>query len=271
MRGRNRHNRGNRPEQYENESRNRYGSQYDNQYSDQYGEREQRWGSPGRGVEQDRYQQRQGWDEERSWRGRNDQPAEENLGWPAPGPAEYGCREQGQGRYREDRVGGNFGNRESQRSQDRYGSDTENYGGAGYAQRSAYERMGQGGGQHRGKGPKGYQRSDDRIREDVSEALSQDGDIDASEIEVTIQGGVVTLSGTVDSREAKRAAEDLAEDCPGVKDVQNNIRVQAKDQRGQSGLGNMSQDYSGAGAGTSRQEGETESRARTRSPAGSPA
>ena len=100
MRGRNRHNRGNRPEQYENESRNRYGSQYDNQYSDQYGEREQRWGSPGRGVEQDRYQQRQGWDEERSWRGRNDQPAEENLGWPA------------------------------QRYQDRYGSDTENYGGA---------------------------------------------------------------------------------------------------------------------------------------------
>ncbi len=241
MRGRNRHNRGNRPEQYENESRNRYGSQYDNQYSDQYGEREQRWGSPGRGVEQDRYQQRQGWDEERSWRGRQDQPAEENLGWPA------------------------------QRYQDRYGSDTENYGGAGYAQRSAYERMGQGGGQYRGKGPKGYQRSDDRIREDVSEALSQDGDIDASEIEVTIQGGVVTLSGTVDSREAKRAAEDLAEDCAGVKDVQNNIRVQAKDQRGQLGLGNMSQDYSGAGAGTSRQEGETESRARTRSPAGSPA
>ena len=85
--------------------------------------------------------------------------------------------------------------------------------------------MGQGGGQHRGKGPKGYQRSDDRIREDVSEALSQDGDIDASEIEVTIQGGVVTLSGTVPERGMKMAAEMMIDRIAGVIDIHNRVRV----------------------------------------------
>ena len=38
----------------------------------------------------------------------------------------------------------------------------------------------------------------------------------------------VTLSGTVDSREAKRRAEDCAETISGVKHVQNNLRVQDK-------------------------------------------
>src|SRR5262245_30542187 len=41
-------------------------------------------------------------------------------------------------------------------------------------------------GRFTGKGPKGYRRSDDRVKEDVSEALSRDGDLDASEIEVNV-------------------------------------------------------------------------------------
>lgn len=94
-------------------------------------------------------------------------------------------------------------------------------------------------GTHAGKGPKGYQRSDERIKEEVSEALSRHGDVDASEVEVAVKDGEVTLTGTVDSREAKRAAEQAAEDCDGVKDVHNQLRVQAAtNDRHQSGSGN---------------------------------
>jgi len=83
---------------------------------------------------------------------------------------------------------------------------------------------------HAGKGPKGYRRTDERIREDVSEALSQHHEIDASEIEVKVNGGEVILTGTVSERRFKRLAEDIAERCPGVYDVRNEIRVQSPTQ-----------------------------------------
>jgi len=81
------------------------------------------------------------------------------------------------------------------------------------------------GGMHRGKGPRGYQRSDERIREDVCDRLADDDMLDASEIEVEVNGSEVILSGTVLSREAKRHAEDLAESISGVRNVENRIRV----------------------------------------------
>lgn len=80
-------------------------------------------------------------------------------------------------------------------------------------------------GEHRGRGPRNYQRSDDRIREDVSERLTDDPMIDASEIEVSVQNREVTLSGTVRDRNERRRAEDLAESVSGVSHVQNNLRV----------------------------------------------
>lgn len=80
-----------------------------------------------------------------------------------------------------------------------------------------------------GRGPKGYQRSDDRIREDVSDRLTRDHDVDASDITVEVQSGEVTLTGTVPSRDQKRCAEDCAESVPGVSEVTNNLRVQRND------------------------------------------
>lgn len=77
-----------------------------------------------------------------------------------------------------------------------------------------------------GKGPKGYQRSDERIAEDINEALTQHPGIDASEIEVKVENGQVTLGGTVSERHYKRMAEDVADRCPGVRDVCNEIRIQ---------------------------------------------
>ena len=78
---------------------------------------------------------------------------------------------------------------------------------------------------YRGRGPKNYQRSDDRIREDVCERLAMDHDVDASDIEVAVAEGVVTLNGSVNERYAKRLSEDICESVRGVKDVQNNLRI----------------------------------------------
>jgi len=104
---------------------------------------------------------------------------------------------------------------------------------------------GMSGGQHRGRGPKNYTRSDERIREDVNDRLSDDAWLDASEIDVQVDKCEVTLTGTVDSREDRRRAEDLAEQVSGVKHVQNNIRVQ---QQGSGGSASSMQAGDGAGS-----------------------
>ncbi len=78
---------------------------------------------------------------------------------------------------------------------------------------------------HKGKGPKEYRRSDERIREDVCDRLSEDSYIDASNVEVRVLNGEVTLDGTIDNRNAKRRAEDIIESISGVSNVQNNLRV----------------------------------------------
>lgn len=114
-----------------------------------------------------------------------------------------------------------------------------------------------------GRGPKDYQRSDERIREEVSDRMTDDHELDASEITVEVRGGEVTLSGTVRSRDQKRRAEDLAESCSGVGEVTNNIRVKQDpqdDRHGRSGQSSSSQSgasspsasgSSGTGGGTS--------------------
>jgi BON domain len=60
-----------------------------------------------------------------------------------------------------------------------------------------------------GRGPKGYQRADDRIREDVCERLAEDPDIDASDMEVTVKDGEVTLSGSAAGRTGLVVATSL--------------------------------------------------------------
>ncbi len=84
-------------------------------------------------------------------------------------------------------------------------------------------------GPHTGKGPKGYARTDDRICEDINERLYYDSFIDASEIEVNVSNGEAVLSGTVENRMIKRRVEDIAEAVPGVKDVENHLKVKKTD------------------------------------------
>jgi osmotically-inducible protein OsmY len=55
--------------------------------------------------------------------------------------------------------------------------------------------------------------------------LTDDWYVDASDVEVTVNNGMVTLTGLVDSRDAKRRAEDIVECVSGVTDVSNQLRV----------------------------------------------
>jgi osmotically-inducible protein OsmY len=163
-----------------------------------------------------------------------------------------------------DNYGNNFGNTgygnsgyERRESGNMYGGDTSNYGNAnqgsfdrGWWDRTRDEvkswfgdddaerrRQADRKVSYRGKGPKDYQRSQDRIREDICDRLTDDDLVDASDIQVQCEGNEVVLTGTVSSREEKRRAEDLVESISGVQNVENRIKVKRNDddtQRGSS-------------------------------------
>jgi osmotically-inducible protein OsmY len=80
-------------------------------------------------------------------------------------------------------------------------------------------------GNYAGKGPRGYHRSDERIKEEICDRLTEDPMIDASEVTVDVTAGEVILAGTVADRWQKRRAEDVAERVGGVRDVTNHVRV----------------------------------------------
>jgi len=76
----------------------------------------------------------------------------------------------------------------------------------------------------RGKGPKHWT-ADERIRALVNDHLTEHDEIDASDIDVSVASGEVTLAGTCGTRREKRLAEDLAWACGGVHDVHNRLAV----------------------------------------------
>lgn len=78
---------------------------------------------------------------------------------------------------------------------------------------------------HRGKGPKGYKRSDDRIQEEICERLTHHPLIDASLIDVTVADREVTLTGEVDDRRMRHLAEDIVDEVSGVGEIHNQLRV----------------------------------------------
>lgn len=141
-------------------------------------------------------------------------------------------------------------------SQGDWGSSQQGWSNQGYGNRGNYGG-GQGGpggsgtityaefwlipGPHAGRGPRGYQRSGQRIEEDVCERLSQHGQLDASDIQVKVQDGEVTLTGTVGSRQEKRMAEDALDSISGIKDVHNQLRVQQEQTPKQGGQSSRTQ------------------------------
>ena len=145
----------------------------------------------------------------------------------------------GQGSYGSQYGGSQYGG--SQYGGSQYGTSGRRYEGQSFGtqQHTGFEQGGSTGtygydtwnrgeetrGKHWGRGPKGYRRSDERLREEISDRLMWDPEIDASDIEVRVSQGVVTLSGVVEDRSAKRMAEDIAEEVLGVEDVQNELKV----------------------------------------------
>ena len=80
-------------------------------------------------------------------------------------------------------------------------------------------------GPYRGRGPKGYRRSDERIRDEICDRLTAHGAIDASDIDVKVDNGEVTLEGTVADRRTKRLAEAVVDTVRGVVDIHNRLRL----------------------------------------------
>lgn len=206
----------------------------------------------GRDYDRDRGFFERAGDEVRSWFGddeaerrRRIDEARYGRDWDRYGrePDRYGREPERYGReYGRDwdyghRMGLEYGRPRTERSwgEERWGAGerdySRDYSRPGYWNEpayggSAYTRLGSyGHGPFSGRGPRGYQRTDERVREDVCERLTQDPWIDASDVEVTARTGEVTLSGTVRDRSDKRHAEDLAERISGVREVHNNLRV----------------------------------------------
>jgi osmotically-inducible protein OsmY len=108
-----------------------------------------------------------------------------------------------------------------------------------------------------GKGPRGYVRSDERIREDVCELLSFNDELDATDISVTVAKGEVTLEGTVPDRHSKRLADDIADSVNGVTDVHNRLRANKPlmQEVGDKIMGRDTESTGHAGSGTRNSPG----------------
>lgn len=140
-----------------------------------------------------------------------------------------------------------------------YSNDPRSGGGYGYGPRGgdtdeSRGRWSHGGQSYAGRGPKDYHRSDDRVREEISDRLTDDHQVDASEISIQVQNGEVTLTGTVNDRGQKRRAEDLAESISGVREVTNNIRVSRGQDRAERG---QTSGQSGSSTGASGSRGKS--------------
>jgi hypothetical protein len=129
-------------------------------------------------------------------------------------------------------YGGYYG-REPYDRFDRERFDVENFGwGGGYggayspgSYRAGWGPQTIGRESYFGRGPRGYRRSDERIREEVNDRLTWHAAVDASDIEVRVEDGEVTLTGVVEDRRAKRLAADIAEEVMGVQDVHNQLKI----------------------------------------------
>lgn len=128
-------------------------------------------------------------------------------------------REQGKPRYENDDfspyAGPDF------REKDQPGVSGKSREGETWINRNEYDEQRN----FMGKGPKGYKRSDDRIYEEVCEVLRDDPTVDASDIGVRVENGIVTLEGRARGRMEKRIAESLTVEVPGVLDVRNDIKI----------------------------------------------
>jgi hypothetical protein len=202
--------------------------------------------------------------------------------WGARDPAEFERRYRGRDPYEGEDEAGGFGEQgfeprrrweseDWQRQQPEFGeprfgeprfSGEGVYGGTpsqqrgwerheqrGYEERGGYPQGEPQRGRFAGRGPKGYQRTDERLREDICDRLMADPEIDASEMTVEVKAGEVTLDGSVPDRRTKRSAEDCVEEISGVRQVHNRLRVESRSDSERSTTGAGSHSEAGASEG----------------------
>lgn len=74
-------------------------------------------------------------------------------------------------------------------------------------------------------------RSDEKVREAVIFQLDWEPEVDAAHVGVSVEDGIVSLTGYVDSYAAKLAVEKAAKRVYGVKAVANDVQVKLRDER----------------------------------------
>jgi hypothetical protein len=222
------------------------------------------FGSPwqNRGIERGRFQGRGGYEGERDYEDRNVRFDEgrgiggrldesqygrqfdgrdidegpfgrPNFGRGFPQSFDQGTRQQNLGGQR---IGQQWGQGAGQWADESFGRGIDLTGNFSNVPRHLLQQIGP----HVGKGPQGYKRSDERIREDVCDRLTEHPLIDAATIEVRVQSGEVTLTGTVQDRQMKLLIEQITDTIAGVQDVMNNVKVQR--QMASTGLGSITPD-----------------------------
>jgi len=174
-------------------------------------------------------------------------------GWGGPGFTGGGYAYGDATRYQQRPIESEYSDESSVGYEGQYGRGYSRGGGS----RSGVLRIG--GGRQYARGPKGYQRSDERLKEDISERLMEAYDIDSSEVTVEVQGAKVILEGTVPSRHMKHTIEDLVDACPGVQDIENKVRVASPNYQGSAGgaAGSGMSTGSGTAASSSATTGST--------------
>lgn len=80
----------------------------------------------------------------------------------------------------------------------------------------------------RGRGPRGYLRSAERIREDLCDRLTESPVVDASDIEVAVTGSEVVLTGSVDTTAEYQHVQEIALEVSGVTRVSNRLSVRTR-------------------------------------------
>jgi len=226
-----------------------YRGDYDREYGDWYGGPSNRSNFGGQGYSQGGYHPswgnqgqggyQQGWNQ--GWGGQGYGQGGYNSGWnPRWGGQDY----YGQG------YGGGYG----------YGYNSPFYGSQGYGQGGFNQGWGnqgwsgQGGyqqGWNQGWGGQGYgqgnfnqgwnnrrwqnrwPQNDQEIEDFIYEAIDDDPNIsNEADINVEVNDGIVTLTGTVRSWRTKYAAGNCAWMAPGVRDVNNNVSVAGRTRSG---------------------------------------
>ena len=183
--------------------------------------------------------------DESGWRGGADDEGfrfDRYTDYPERGGYEYrnGGYAPGQQRYRDtwhDRTTGRDWGRQGY-NRTGYGDDDYGQGGVRYGGGFSADRLAEGGlgdwssdrpepgaPDHTGRGPRNYRRPDSRILDELHERMTRDRWLDASDIELLVDDGEVTLSGFVASKRDKRRAEDISDSVHGVGHVQNNLQV----------------------------------------------